>query len=419
MRLFVIIVFLISLLLSGQAKAQFFKLPPNIGSPYCESVDGTVSIHAHYDMARVDGCFDLDDGTGTPDLIVTNLAEPDVTNNSPWYGFKVVPSSTDDFNITIRCFNPNTLNCNADRYHPKRSRDGRSWSEIANTSITNSNNDQFTIHFSNETQPFFISAQPITGDVYYNRILEKLGAQPFSSRFQIGTSSNGSPIEAILLSLGQQSKMPNKPTIILTGRQHPPEVTGAIALSEFAYTLIQQDLLAVGFLDNYDVLIIPNMNPDGVADGNWRNNSNNSPLNPAMDLNRDWNDVTGFTQPETAAVKSIIDDIVAENIPIVLFIDFHSTHADKFYIQTNNYHPSTHADFPENWKTAAETVHGSASPYYLDETRASFYNSKRYMRDRFDINAITYEVDDESDISDISSWARAYAIAMTQVLMTW
>ena len=68
----------------------------------------------------------------------------------------------------------------------------------------------------------------------------------------------------------------------IVGRQHPPEVTGSMALMEFVETIVGASDLAKEFRQSFRTIVIPLMNPDGVAAGNWRHNLN------GVDLNRDW-----------------------------------------------------------------------------------------------------------------------------------
>ena len=62
----------------------------------------------------------------------------------------------------------------------------------------------------------------------------------------------------------------NNPYILILGRQHPPEVTSAIAIKSFVNELISKNDLSESFLDNYNIIFVPLMNPDGVENGYWR-----------------------------------------------------------------------------------------------------------------------------------------------------
>ena len=137
---------------------------------------------------------------------------------------------------------------------------------------------------------------------------------------------------------------------MILGRQHPPEITGALALFSFVDELAQNHQSQQVFLDRFNVLIILNLNPDGVVAGNWRQNSQ------GVDLNRDWGK---FAQVETALVKVKLDSLLKNPQRIVLALDFHfhSTHQDIFYTMPTDYVVAP-SQFSNEWlsKIKAQTV---------------------------------------------------------------
>lgn len=93
-------------------------------------------------------------------------------------------------------------------------------------------------------------------------------------------------------------KANDKKMILILSRQHPPEVTGYLAMQSFVETICGEGDTATKFREVYNTYVIPNLNPDGVDNGHWRHNSG------GVDLNRDWED---FNQPELQAVKRFIE----------------------------------------------------------------------------------------------------------------
>ena len=81
------------------------------------------------------------------------------------------------------------------------------------------------------------------------------------------------------------------------GRQHPPEVTGWLAMKAFVETLNGDSKLAKKFRKKYTTYVVPLMNPDGADLGHWRHNAG------GVDLNRDWSQ---FHHPETQAVRDFL-----------------------------------------------------------------------------------------------------------------
>lgn len=63
--------------------------------------------------------------------------------------------------------------------------------------------------------------------------------------------------------------------VLLIGRQHPPEVTGAIAMVAFVEQLLRDEegpCELCAFHADTNLVIVPLVNPDGVDAGNWRHN---------------------------------------------------------------------------------------------------------------------------------------------------
>ena len=106
----------------------------------------------------------------------------------------------------------------------------------------------------------------------------------------------------------------NNPYILILGRQHPPEVTGAFAMRGFINQLLNKNSLSDSFLKNYNILFVPLMNPDGVMNGYWRYNENKK------DLNRDWGI---FIQPETDSInKSLTEFLNKKLFFLIIFLSF-------------------------------------------------------------------------------------------------
>ena len=156
----------------------------------------------------------------------------------------------------------------------------------------------------------------------------------------VGKSVQGRPI--ILAETADRPEF-----ILMIGRQHPPEVTGAIAMQSFIDTVLGDSDLAHRFRERFKLGIVPVMNPDGVAAGHWRHNVN------GVDVNRDWGP---FTQPESSSVIRWVQQQESEGRTLQLMLDFHSTFEDLFYTQPVSkirriLHPSGWAPRPNVCRT--------------------------------------------------------------------
>ena len=100
-------------------------------------------------------------------------------------------------------------------------------------------------------------------------------AVPFAQKEVVGQSVEGRPVEALAFRLGKVADGPQRMTIMVIGSQHgAAEPAGGEALMVIARDLAQGDLRPL--LDDADIILLPNANPDGRdlgrrANANWVN----------------------------------------------------------------------------------------------------------------------------------------------------
>ena len=196
--------------------------------------------------------------------------------------------------------------------------------------------------------------------------------------------------------------------IVLIGRQHPPEITGALALFPFVETLLSDEPVAIRFRKRFETIVIPMLNPDGVTHGHWRHSSGHK------DLNRDWGP---FTQPETQLMVGLLEKIEADPARnLRLFIDFHSTQKDVFYTIPDDY-PTNPPLFLKKWLARLS----SAIPGYEINRDANHNldqpNSKNYVYAKYRVPTVTFEIGDETDRALIALIGREAALAMMHELL--
>lgn len=320
-------------------------------------------------------------------------------NLSPWYAVRLTPFETTEARIVLR------YSEHPHRYHPKTTSADGIWTYVPEQDISRrANGFRVTINVDLDEDPVFLAGQELFTNAAYEGWIETTSTRRDISRAKIGNSIEGRPIEALETS----AKPHAKKTVMLVGRQHPPEITGALAMISFMEEILGKTELATTFRDKVHLVMVPNMNPDGVEHGYWRHNLG------GLDLNRDWGP---FTQPETQAVKQLIDEIDTDaNRELVLFLDFHSTQKNVFYTQSED-GDEVIDQFTAQWLSRA----GARIPDY-DFVRAGDHNadlptSKTYMFDRFGIPAITYEIGDETDRALIQRSAKVFAQEMMKRIL--
>ena len=326
-----------------------------------------------------------------------NSETDDSINPSPWFAIRKSKHS-ENIKIELDYGNYNY------RYNPKISSDNKAWDNLNMLNILKKNNDKIlVIDFLPSNKKQYIASQEIiTQSWYYNWFNELKETGKVRSE-TIGFSVLKKPITMFFI----ETDIKN-PYIIILGRQHPPEVTGAFALKGFIDQLVSPSQLSQNFLNQYNIIFVPLMNPDGVDNGHWRYNVNK------IDLNRDWGT---FSQPETIAVNEKLIRLTA-NSKLALFIDFHSTYNNIFYISENSSNNLSKFSL-ENWiNNSRSGLLGIGYNFQLiNSSNKDNGVSKNYIYNKYNIPSMTYEVSDSEDRKKIKQSSSILATELMKFLV--
>ena len=328
--------------------------------------------------------------------IFINPELDDSINPSPWFAFR---KSEHSKSIKLELDYKNYHH----RYHPKISIDKKSWNKIDEANISKKENGKIVvIDFLPSSQKNYVASQELITNFWYNKWYNELENSGRVRREVIGFSVLKNPIPMFFV-----EKNINNPYILILGRQHPPEVTGAFAMRGFINQLLNKNSLSDSFLKNYNILFVPLMNPDGVMNGYWRYNENKK------DLNRDWGI---FIQPETDAVNKKLIEL--KNKKLALFIDFHSTFKNLFYI-SDIAEESPMKNFLEDWLLGSRKSLSEANYKYeiINSLNKDNGVSKNYIYNKYNIPSVTYEVSDNEDRDVIQQSSSILAINLMELLL--
>jgi hypothetical protein len=321
----------------------------------------------------------------TNDTLITVLitAENTPVNESPWYAFKIWSDSLRNVRLKIT-YSEGVSH----RYYPKISKDKNNWENVDSVyyltdtaSVSKGEKPKFcTFSLSISTDTTWISAQELITSAEINNWSAKLDEKPFVSMQEIGKSVEGRPINLMQIGNPESKKM-----IMVLSRQHPPEVTGWLAMKFFVETLCNETVEAEKFRNEYCVFVVPHVNPDGVENGHWRHNSG------GIDLNRDWLD---FNQPETRAIRDFMRKKAGEGGKFYFGIDFHSTFEDIYYTIDPKLKGNLPGLVPDLINKVGDEIPGyepNIRPNDINEPKIS---STSFFFYEFGAESVTYEIGD-------------------------
>ncbi len=353
-----------------------------------------VKLYNNFDAARVDRCEISDDG-----FRLTILPEATPINPSPWYAFRLEADQQQTVTVTLNY--PNFKH----RYPAKTSLDKKQWTRLPDEQITiNQASDEAILAIPVSNNPLYVSAQElITATDYQHWTNQALTNSPFLQAQTLGASRQGN--EIIKLTAHAASKK-SAGTIMLVGRQHPPEVSGVFAFFAFSKEVLGYSPLAKRFRERFSIVMIPVLNPDGVKAGHWRFNAG------LVDLNRDWGP---FTQPETQLARDELARIDNDE-GLALFLDFHSTFKNVIYTQTDDVQ-TVPRDFAARWHKAMNDRDPDIGLVRQAGHNTDRPTSKAYVYKIYGVAAITFEMHEEEKRSSIQEFSRIAAQEMMKILL--
>lgn len=324
----------------------------------------------NFQSARINQLQQVNDSTYN----ITIEAENKPINPSAWFAFKVWGKPQK--NVYINLLYPGDKH----RYQPKTTIDGQQWQTLTEVKVNKEKTEaSFKLQLTKDT--LTVAAQEIISSAQSYRWMDELTKQRGLVKTIIGHSIGGKPIIAL-----NSTKSDGKKVVVVLSRQHPPEISGYMAMVQFVETLLGNSELAKNFIKNHELVIIPMINPDGVDEGNWRHSF------AGVDLNRDWID---FKQPETRAIRDyLLQKVAKQNAKVLFALDFHSTFNDVLY--TNDDRSDTNRPGLTNaWIKGLHDFEGAKQTPVKPSGNGGNV-SKAWLGKVLNAEALTYEVGDNT-----------------------
>lgn len=360
---------------------------------------GNIWVSNEFEGARLSDFYQMEDSLYS--IIIK--PERDAINNSPWYAFKIWGDTDHTIDLKLQYENGDH------RYIPKLSSNGKQWSTIDHDKYKADTSDgTATLSLDLNDDTLWVSAQELFTFDDFNRWADSLSGKNWVSLDRVGYSHLNYPI--MKMNITETVTSQKRGVLIITGRLHPPEVTGSLATEVFIEELASDSKLAAEFRNKFEVWAYPFANPDGVQLGHWRYNAR------GVDLNRDWQH---FNQPEPRAIRDDLLPIKDDSLRRVYYgIDFHSTDENIFYPINRDIET-----FPDDFTYEWIDILQNEFPDYPVEVEPFPPNSpitKNWIFHTFGADAVTYEISDEAPRDKIDTVTRESArIIMRQLLDEW
>ncbi|MFK7773542.1 MAG: M14 family metallopeptidase [Saprospiraceae bacterium] len=378
--------------------------PPNSTDTRTKEVEyqerKTYQIQNIYLSNEFDGgrlSYARDGGLDTVIALITPENAP--INKSAWFAFKIWSDETKRVMVKLE------YQDGEHRYIPKISEDGENWTKIQKSRFKrDKENVKFAwLEIEVSPTPKWIAGQELMTSKHIFSWMDDIASQKsYVTTKDVGESRLDAPMRLMKI-----ADTDAKNTILLFGRQHPPEVTGQIAMHTFIETLLEDNELANEFRSKFQVYAFPLMNPDGVDQGHWRHNTG------GIDLNRDW---WKFRQPEIKRVtKFLKKEMRRKKFKVWYGFDFHSTGADVLYPTDKEIigdKESITYPWIKNMKERLPRDEWVVEPFDISSPIC-----KNWIFRTFDAEAITYEVGDEVARDYVQLKAKIAAEEMMKILI--
>lgn len=385
-------------------KVSTFTVPIQLQYKGIFDLGKGVFISNEFDGARLSGV------ARSNDSLITVLIAPENApiNTSPWYAFKLWSENKGE--IYIRLTYPESA---GHRYFPKISRDGLNWGPLdsalyqetpkiglGDTQVS----ENLTMKLSIGPDTLWISAQELITSSHVIQWISGLESEKFVAKTIIGESHEGRPVSLLRIGESDDEKM-----ILVLSRQHPPEVTGFLAMKAFVESICSDSEIAKKFRTQYNTYVIPLANPDGVYHGHWRHNRG------GVDLNRDWAD---FNQPETAAIKDFMMGKTTESGGKFYFaVDFHSTWEDIYYTMSPELKGNMPGLVPNMIAATAQEFEDYAPNIKPGSEDDNKITSTAYFFYEFGAESLTYEIGDNTPRDFVRKKGEVSAMKLMELML--
>ncbi len=207
---------------------------------------------------------------------------------------------------------------------PVYSYDGVTWKHFSDSEVEwNEEKVELRLIFIPEKRRMWIAHTPPYTNANLDALLSTYKRSPFLQKQIAGKTVEGRDMPLLTVT-DPQTPLTGKKVIWLMFRQHSWESGTSWACDGALRFLLSSDPRASQIREHAIIKIFPMADPDGVARGGVRFNTN------GYDLNRNWDTSAPVKMPEITAQRKAIFDWLDEGHPIDLFLTMHNTESGEY-----------------------------------------------------------------------------------------
>ncbi|WP_370337465.1 M14 family zinc carboxypeptidase [Parvularcula marina] len=356
--------------------------------------EGSVRLLADFSGARAEDCRRTKNGFA---VVIRPEAQP--INKSPWYAFDIVADEPTKVTVNIRYV------YGKHRYDPKRFDEVTGWTLLPENDVHVREDGKFARFVFDVTEPRTrIAAQPL-----FDPADREAWTKDYAERAGFDLTEAGkTPNDHYVWHMSSPAEKQDAPHLLIIGGQHPPEVPGTIAMRAFLDRLGEDDELTAAFRQQFHIDIFPTLNPDGIAAGHWRFNSQ------LVDMNRDWGP---FEQVETRLVRDLMETRTESGGQPVLMIDFHATFKGDILYTPTGEDGERYQPFLNAWSEGITSRMGGGPGFIVDpRSNPGLPTAKSWFTSTYDAPGVTVELADKTNAVRAQKLGRAAAEELLHIL---
>jgi murein tripeptide amidase MpaA len=254
-----------------------------------------------------------------PGVFTFEIENDTNSTDRQWFMFDVLGARGQTLTLQLLDTELTNVTNHWDTARPVYSRDGgRTWNHVEGPFDHDNAIYTFSHRFGSDRERIAFHF-PYTYSMLLDKV-EEWKASPYTTHAVLGQSIEGRDLHFFRVTDEPIGNDMRKRGIWVIGRQHGAEVTGSFSTEGFMDFVLSEAPEAQALRRHAVINIVPMVNPDGNAAGNYRDNV------AGVNLNRVWDGRASLDDsPEVVHVQSAIDAWAAQGRPYDLFLDFHST----------------------------------------------------------------------------------------------